>query len=567
MENNSTTTTNNVISIEDKDKNSKKKKKIPAEVHWSRYIRTKGQFGVEIDQQGNPILYRFDDRKKTWIPCNDQTIKNDIWRFLAKDHPQETTNNNLINCGKVTTTEVSVFGRTLKKEKGVFISTNDAILEVLKDGRIKCRKKDDLFYGGKEFFCRTHIDLDLGTRANCEYYTTKSNEELERLGKEPEDNLFAHLINSSFPDIDTRRAFQEFFGDTLNSELRKAFPILIGDPDGGKSQILELALGLHSNSFGGDLSAIDGFHLESFVGKSLIGIDEISKTFNEKQFKAMIGGATIYIARKYQSSISVRPDWKFLGCLNVMPNFQEKSGALESRIYPFIVPKFTSKKIDEIANKIIKTQLNDVLDWALNGAVEVVKRGRILTHAELPASSKQKMKEVKINTNPAIEWIQDTGLKYCDRSLVSKDDIFTNFIDWCKYTNRNYLVHHVHKAVFFKDYFYPAMKDTNKNYDKSLERRPSVNGVSTPSCPVKFTNLGYKNNLEIEKSEVIRSYKDKSCYDDDNLPKHILEEIEEMNKIKKMEEEERKKYIDLKMQEEGYRKIRDDFGESWEKII
>lgn len=469
---------------------AKKENKTPAEELWHKDLRATGDYAVMYDSQGEAILYNFDRRRRHWAVTKDLTIKTNVWRFLKK-HPGYATNTNTKNCSAITHLEVADCGKVLSKSDGVLISTKNHFLDIQPSGRVRLIHKDDLQFQGKEYFTPIYIDVDLSTRVKPgqAWYTPKKNEEIEDLSK---GGLLAQLIHSGFPLEENRRCFQEFFGDTLNPTLRKAFPILIGPPDGGKSQFLELLLCIQTNSFGGNLSALQGFDLESYIGKSLIAFDEFEETVNDQAFKRLVGGAQINIARKFLPSISIKPDFKMFGCCNKLPNFSDKSGAIDVRIYPIWVEGNKGPVVFEIAKRIWKEQPIDLLDWAINGAVSVILRGRILKHDEMPEASKAVSNQLKEKINPALVWIEDVGMEMTEgEEYISKDELYQKFIEWAIREGRQFLKN-ISKANFFKDNFYPAMQSLMPDYDQSLEKKLSFNygreSKRQIACPLRLTN-------------------------------------------------------------------------------
>lgn len=547
-----------------------KKKKEPAiETFWTKEIMRRGDYASYRDAAGRSILHKFERDTRTWKVAEEEQLEADITRFLTIYKPEKYGTSAVKNCVGITDSHVYTFGRKLERKRDFVISTLSHFLHVQDDGKIVALDKDELGSACKDYFCRLHINVDLrGTgRVGC-YYVPQKTEDIEK-----RDTFFAKLITRGFSKKENRRCFQEFFGDTLNPTVRKAFPVLIGDPDGGKSKMLEVLQYLHGDTGTSiDLEDLAGFETEKLLGASFVAVDEIGKQFSEKHFKRMIGGSSFEIKRKFLKNLSVKPDWKSMGGDNFTFSFSEKSGALETRFFYIKVESVKEDlRIDDIAVKAIESDLMDIFDWALNGAVAVVKRGRLLRHSELPEDSQKIMKDMQKKTNPCINFLKEVGAKFSETALIPKQDLYKHFVQHCLDNGRAGSAK-VSFEVWCRDYFSKAIKEVDSGYDPAFERRASVriNGASkrVECYPVYLTNSPDYAGKEVSSDEARRTHDDKDAYTNEILPAHILEkmqaEADEMQKTLALSEEQKKAYMRKKLLDQGYVERADG---SFEKVL
>lgn len=547
----------------------KKKKDPPIETFWTKELMRRGDYASYKDAAGRSILYNFQRDIRTWVIAEEENLYSDVTKFLTVFKADKYSNSALENCVKITDSYTYTFGQKLKDNGDFIISTISHFLHVQDDGKIVALDKDELGAACKQYFCKLHINVDLrGTgRVGC-YYVPQKTDDIEK-----KDSHWAKMVTRAFVKKDNRRCFQEFFGDTLNPTVRKAFPVLVGDPDGGKSKLLEVLKELHGNTGTSiDLEDLGGFETEKLLGATFVAVDEIGKQFSEKHFKRMIGGSSFEIKRKFMKNLSVKPNWKSFGADNFTFNFSEKSGALETRF--FYIKADTVKeelRVDDIAPKAIKHDLMDILDWALNGAVEVVKRGRLMRHSELPADSQKIMHDMKKKTNPCVAFLKDIGAKFSEHSLLPKQDLYKHFVQHCLENGRAGMAK-VSFEVWCRDFFAKAIKDVDGEYDAAFERRASVrvNGASkrVECFPLYLTNSPEYSGKEVGADEARRTHGDKDAYINEVLPAHILEKLEaearELQAALSLSEEQRKAYMRKKLLDQGYVELSDG---SFEKVV
>lgn len=544
---------------EEAERQRKIEEKMPIETFWTKELMRRGDYAIFQDQTGESILYTFCRKKRTWVASKENDIFADVTNYLVTHKYSKYGEANKVKCAKITESHIYTFGRKLKRTKEFIISTINHFLEVTPEG-IQFHDKDEV--DCKKFFCRVHVDVDLSKKIRLKdmkkFYICDTNEEIES-----RDTYFQKLITRGFKKVENRRAFQEFMGDTLNPVLRKAFPVLIGEPDGGKSQMIDMLLSLHAPfSTSIDLDRLDTFDTESLLGCSFVAVDEIGDTIKEKQIKQLVGGASFTIQRKKIKNLKIKPEAKLMGGANKPSTYREKTGALETRFYYIHVDKVKAEdRIAEISYFIDLHDKIDMLEWALNGAMAVIARGRILRHEEMPEDSIKMVGDMKKKSNPCIDFLQYGDAHFSSTKLTPKIQVYRAYKNYCEQYGRS-ISAKVSYEVFVRDYFSKAIGDICKDYDATLERRASVMLDGTKKrveCfPIYFRNDEMLDKTRVKDDEAIKTYHDPEAYAQDNLPAHILErvtrEMEELNAQLNLSKKQKEVYIDNKMSALGYKK-------------
>lgn len=545
-----------------KQKKEEKKEKLPPiENLWTTHILKTDEYGVELDCNKSPILYHFNKNEKYWKLMSDDELIKQITIFINTNYPNLYTQKNVKNCKDITTHHIFSFGRVLQKSDEFIISTTNHILKILPDFKIEALDKTEYSSTIKKYFTRIHLPISLNF--DTRYYIPKSSEKIEE-----EDTLFSKLLKFGLPKIENRRAFQEFFGDTLNPQLRKAFPIMIGNPNGGKSQFLQLLSNFHQNSTTIDLEK-DGFGLSQVIGSSLVLVDEIGKNPSTKKIKQLVGGSILAIERKYKSDAVIQPDFKIFGADNgLFKNYNKNDDdAIKTRFYLFKIEDVKKEnRIDQIALKISKNEeeMRNVLDWALNGAMRVLKRGRILYQNELPQDSKILMENFEKDSSPFINFVEDVELTFDENKLITKMELYNTFKKWCENVG-NYNFSKISFEVFIRDHFNKNI-DLIKNYDKMLERRIiDENGKKVFAVPLQLKNAPELFVKNVDKQEVNRSLFDENSYVGKIPPKIfeiIKEKTEKMKIMLNLNKEQAQQFLENELVNSGFKKGKDG---SWEK--
>lgn len=472
-------------------------KKVSVESLWREHLKENKDWAYSLDSEGAAIVYHWgmdrDKRDSThWRSLTQNDVKQKAESFVSAIN--KYSKKAVADCAWITEFALQNVKSRLRETAGTSIACMNAVLFFREEGVIECRPidskgnyvlnyEDGSHCRGLLFDATLPVKVDL-SRVKNGIYTPRENDATET-------GYWGKLIRGLLPDDKERACFQELFGDLLSKKQRKAMPVLLGDPNGGKSQVLIVAQHLVKNHAIADFGDMSGFEKEGWVGKRLITIDEAPKKLqSEDGLKKVIGGAGTTVRRKGKVSLSLPSRWKFIWALNTMPVFSDKSGALAERMRPFKTSTVAkSERVEEIGTLIGERELSEVLDWALLGLSRIEKRGRALSTEEMGKRSVEVLEETKDETNPARTWIREVELAP-NHLLVSDTELLRLFSEWCDARGmRNHAS--VSMPVFSRDYFLPAMRELYGDAFNATKKRSTnrLTGNRDYCFSVAFSNL------------------------------------------------------------------------------
>ena len=429
---------------ESKDKSSKKEIQETVEFFWSEHIKSLDWAMYIQDHVAAPYMWT----GKAWKPLTDLDIEFEAEKFLYSRFKGAYSDSKKKSCVGLTYAILKRLNKVLEKveDRSIF-SVRGCYLEILVDGSIKLYEHD------KSLFVKKFIDVPISLSDSDKdgFYTPLRNEDIENRG------LLGKLIRDSFESMRVRRAFQEHMGDMFLYENSQVTPFLLGGGGNGKSQWVEMVMGIFPYNAVADLSNLKGFNIEHFENADAIIFDEAEKRIDEQNFKRIFGGGTgVQMNRKHKAVINWKPDCKTFGALNEMPQFSEHSEAIlrRIRIYPMSKPMHESgERIKDIGKKILKgfktagtkkgeeifieDQMRDLFDWMLNGSVEVLKRGGLLNDEDMPIECKTEKANLRFETEPVWAFIKELEWKpISGAGGVTKNEVYEVYVQWCKDTGR-----------------------------------------------------------------------------------------------------------------------------------
>jgi len=341
-----------------------------------------------------------------WKPIQLDKLENMAWRWLAENAPDKATPRIMTSCAAAVLHEVIEIPNRDSTE--VVLPLKNATLEIInlnEQVSIATRapsRKDGLTYV-----------------LNCEY---------EKEAQAPE---FDKFLKEVLPDEDVRMYVQEYIGYTLLPDCRfQRAQFWLGGGSNGKSTLAEIVGGLHENPTALQLDQLEGFNLTGLLGASLVYVDETPARINEQKLKVLISGGLVQVDRKYREAITFRPTAKWIVCGNNLPSISDHSEGFWRRfpIIPFNAHFPDAKQDPLLAKRIISSELSGILNWALEGLVRLLKRGRFGT---LPLAVALAISNGKQEANSVMAWwYSNDDHEVHPTASVTKDDVFTNYKEW-----------------------------------------------------------------------------------------------------------------------------------------
>lgn len=255
---------------------------------------------------------------------------------------------------------------------------------------------------------------------------------------------FARFLEFAQPDPEIRALIQEQCGMTLLSTRFGVAAWWYGAPGSGKSTLSELCGAMQAKCGSTKLSTMTTaqFGLESLVGCGLIRVDEVEQgeKINEGLLKSLITGNGIDVDRKHEKPlVNHHFDAAFIFCSNPNPFIKDKTDAVWRRLcvihWANAIPE-ASQRVTWM-EEVLANEGAAILDWMLEGAIRLVKRGRFMPRAERPKAV-QAMEALCRNESDSIRyWQQDNQV----RVSGDKDDpktkchtkraVYGHYVKWC----------------------------------------------------------------------------------------------------------------------------------------
>lgn len=288
-----------------------------------------------------------------------------------------------------------------------------------------------VFNAGEKWKCRVEQptrDLGMTHRIECTP-RVGIGEEFEPDGTG--GKMFRQFLTQTFQKGE-EAVLQEWVGISLmkDSRFHRAM-YLYGVPKSGKSTMKDIIVALHRKTITLGLDKLDKFALEGADQASLLLSNEIGKQkVDVEMMKRIISGEEVAIDRKGRAVITTKILGKWLIASNTFFHCPDKSGGFWRRIHVIKLTKSVKNQITNLADKIIESEMNAVLEWALEGLIRVLNRGRLLEDGELPESCRQAKQEFMEESDNILRWINDEGVVIDDEESMPLSDAFNAYKKW-----------------------------------------------------------------------------------------------------------------------------------------
>jgi len=244
---------------------------------------------------------------------------------------------------------------------------------------------------------------------------------------------FLNIIWKNDPQsIDT---MQEWFGLCLSQDLKfHKILMLVGPPRSGKgtiARILSIILG-PSNVVNPTLTSLSGaFGLQSWLNKSaaIISDARLSNKSDtgviKERLLSISGEDPLTIERKHRESITTTLPARIMLLTNEMPHLEDASSAMASRYLVLSLTESFLGKEDLDLEIRLRSELPEILLWALQGLERLRKRKRFIQ----PDSSKQHIEELYAMTSP-IKSFADDRCETGDTKWIETATLFKAWKSW-----------------------------------------------------------------------------------------------------------------------------------------
>lgn len=210
-------------------------------------------------------------------------------------------------------------------------------------------------------------------------------------------------------------------GKSVFIETLKA---LLGDYGRAASSDLLMARSMRSRN--GPTEA-----LARLAGAKLVTVNETGAhdAFDEALIKDLTGGDTVSARELYRGSFDFRPDFVIWIRGNHKPRFSGSDVAMLERIrlVPFVRRRAEHERDPGLLEHIISHELPGVLNWALAGAADVQRDGRIATPDEVATATADYAREMDMLG----QWLDDAcDLRPAAQCFAAQG--YARFVEWSR---------------------------------------------------------------------------------------------------------------------------------------
>lgn len=342
-----------------------------------------------------------------WERIEDEVLERDIYRYLLKNEDEDrATKNNVVNAVKATLLHLSPLAMppletiVLPARNGyVWVEAGTATL-------------------------RPH-DKTLGLRhcIQCDYNPSAA-----------APGRFLKFLETILPDSEVRGRIQEYAGYIFLPDARfQHAQLWLGSGANGKGTLANILQAMQSRVAAINLNALDGFKLTNLIGAPLIYCDEApQRGINEQLIKSLIAGELVQVDRKHRDPVTTRITGKWLVLANHFPTVTDQSAGFWRRwdVIPFDVTIPPAARDATLAEDVIRHELSGVLNWAIEGLLRLLARGRFDPNP--PAAVQAALREAKLETNSVAAWWDETSGEVMKDAHTEKTKAYSCYADWAR---------------------------------------------------------------------------------------------------------------------------------------
>jgi P4 family phage/plasmid primase-like protien len=233
------------------------------------------------------------------------------------------------------------------------------------------------------------------------------------------EQFFSGIWNDRNASAAGRRVLEEILGVALaglSTELKspKAFVLHGSSGANGKSQFIKLLQGILPSNAHSAISPSDmgkEQFLVELVGKTANLANELSsvRVISSDKMKAVISGDIVSAKRVYQAVFQFAPKAIHVFTANILPSFQ--GGVDEGIKRRFVVVPFTetipeSKRVPEIAKRILERENKAILSLAVVGAARMLDNGIYSISPEMEQATEEWFQDA----DNLMGWIDEGGI-------------------------------------------------------------------------------------------------------------------------------------------------------------
>ena len=252
------------------------------------------------------------------------------------------------------------------------------------------------------------------------------------------ERFFSGIWSGRGTAVEGRRLLEEILGVTLaglSTKLKspKAFVLHGSSAANGKSQFIQLLQGILPSSAHSAISPSDmgkEQFLADLVGKTANLANELSsvKAISSDKMKAVISGDIVSAKRVYQPLFQFAPQALHVFTANILPSFH--GGVDEGIRRRFVAVPFTetipeSKRVPEIAKRILENEKEAILALAVEGAARMIENGTYSISQAMEEATEEWFQDA----DSLMGWIDEGGIENLlkQRKNLSFDEAYRSY--------------------------------------------------------------------------------------------------------------------------------------------
>jgi putative DNA primase/helicase len=394
-----------------------KVKKSPQLAYVSQAKHTPGLRKKSYEKHS--LMYKWSKKANCWNRYFEKDAESNAFRWLSENSPQAADDKKAKSCVVCLKYELQ---EVPEEPTDTIIPLNNVWLKVNAEA-----KQIEYLEPTEEIFIDYTINTEIPVTHGSKVYQPKDL---------PEGSLFKKYIESSLPNAEKRALVQEYCGYTL----MKGNPYQVaqfweGMGSDGKSVLMKIMQKLHKNHKTMDLDNLTPTELNKLIGASLVVVPETPENnIDEQIFKKCASSDIISVRALYENSVDYMPMAKWIVSCNKFPHIKDTSDGFWRRVQ--LIRWENQFKGDaiifDLEKRIINEELHFVLDWALQGILRLIERGKFDDRSIVDEKEKK-----QIQNNSVLLFINQSGLELSNDTnkssfAMKKDDVYRRYQEFCE---------------------------------------------------------------------------------------------------------------------------------------
>jgi putative DNA primase/helicase len=251
--------------------------------------------------------------------------------------------------------------------------------------------------------------------------------------------LFQKYLDTVLPDKNSQKVLAEYLGfiftkrSSQTIKIEKAL-ILHGNGANGKSvffDIVDALIGKEniSNASLQSLTDDKGYSRADLSNKLLNYASEINGKLEASIFKQLVSGEPVEARLPYGNPFTIRDYAKMIFNCNLLPTDVEHTNAFFRRflIVPFDVTIPKEEQDDQLANKIISSELSGVFNWVLDGLYRLLEQRRF-TESE---AVNRTVEQYRIESDSVKLFLYENDYQVCTEGFITFKALFDEYKLFC----------------------------------------------------------------------------------------------------------------------------------------